>query len=58
MDADKRRVMVEEIQQHISDDAVWVFIWQGENLTGTINGLEGFVLRPDSMDRLQDVYMK
>ena len=56
MDTEKRREMVEKVQKHISDDAVWVFIWQGENLTGTINGLEGFVLRPDSMNRLQDIY--
>ncbi len=57
MDSTKRRSMVEEIQQIIVDDAVWVNIWQGENLTGTIKDLKGYQLYPNSQDHLQDTYM-
>lgn len=58
IDDGKRREMVEELQQIIADDCVWVYIWQSENLYGTIKGLEGFEVRPDSCERYQDVSMK
>ena len=54
-DDDKRRTMVEKLQQIIVDDAVWVNIWQGENIDGTVKNLKGWQNRGDSMYRFMDM---
>ncbi len=55
IDDDKRRAMVEQIQQIVTEDAVWVNIWQGENINGTVKNLKGFENRGDGMYRFMDM---
>lgn len=54
-DDDKRRQMVEQLQQIVTEDAVWVNIWQGENINGTVKGLQGFENRGDGLYRFMDM---
>lgn len=55
VDPAEREAKYKEVQEIITADAPWIFTWTGEDLTGAVNGIEGFQLHPAGHYRLKDV---
>lgn len=57
-DPDEREKIYAEAQQIIRDDAVWIFLWQGEDLTGVRSNVRGFQHSPGGHHPLWNVYFE
>ena len=50
--------MFKDVQTIVTDEAPWVFIWQGENINGTAANLRGWENRGDGQYRFMDMYFE
>lgn len=58
MDEQTRIQMFKDVQTIVTDEAPWVFIWQGENINGTAANLRGWENRGDGQYRFMDMYFE
>ena len=47
LDTDERRAIYQELNQALHDDAPWVFMWNPEDIYGTVDSISGFT--PDGV---------
>jgi peptide/nickel transport system substrate-binding protein len=45
----KRKALAAKVQQGLRDEAVWVFLWQLDELYGLSKKVQGFEMRPDHL---------
>ena len=57
-DPAKRQDLAAKTQQGLRDEAVWVFLYQLDELFGMNKKVEGFKMRADHELHLQDVYVR
>ena len=55
-DPRRRRELAQKAQQGVHDEAVWVFLWQLEELMGVSKKVKGFKMRADNFIWARDAY--
>jgi peptide/nickel transport system substrate-binding protein len=57
-DAKRRKELAATALKGLHDEAVWVFLWQLEQLTGVSRKVKGFKIRPDDFIWARDAYVE
>jgi peptide/nickel transport system substrate-binding protein len=57
-DAKKRRELAVQALKGLHDEAVWVFLWQIEELMGISKKVKGFKMRADNVIWARDAYVE
>ena len=57
-DAKKRKELAAQALKGLHDEAVWVFLWQLEQLTGVSKKVKGFKIRADDFVWVRDTYVE
>jgi ABC-type transport system substrate-binding protein len=57
-DAKRRKELAATALKGLHDEAVWVFLWQLEQLTGVSKKVKGFKIRPDDFIWARDAYVE
>jgi peptide/nickel transport system substrate-binding protein len=57
-DAKRRKELAAAALKGLHDEAVWVFLWQLDQLTGVSKKVKGFKIRPDDVIWARDAYVE
>jgi peptide/nickel transport system substrate-binding protein len=57
-DPKRRKELAAQALKGLHDEAVWVFLWQLEQLTGVSKKVKGFKIRPDDFIWARDAYVE
>jgi peptide/nickel transport system substrate-binding protein len=57
-DAKRRQELATQALKGLHDEAVWVFLWQLEELMGVSRKVKGFKMRPDNFIWARDAYVE
>ncbi len=57
-DPKRRKELGAQALKALHDEAVWVFLWQLEELFGVSKKVKGFKMRPDNFLWVRDTYVE